>query len=886
MIHIDPVRTFSRTFLSVNNPARYIGGEYGAVIKGDAESSLTFVIAFPDLYELAMSNQAIKIIYNALNRMPGIRCERVFCPDVDFEALLQTEGIPLYTLETGIPLFETDVIGFSLGYELGLTNVFTMLERGGVPVLKADRNSHSPLVIAGGCGVTNPAPYAAFFDAIFIGEAEDELFNLVQGMAHAKNTGAGRDDIFGILATHPAVWMDGKTARRAVWAGFGREPSIAAYLPLASIKPVQGHGVSEIMRGCPNGCRFCHAAMYYRPQRIKPPVMIFDEVETLVTKAGCNAISLTSLSSADYPGLEDLLDGLNRKWMSKNISFQLPSLKVNSLTLPVLEKISRTRKSSLTFAIETPEESWQLALNKEVYTRHLTDIIREAKQKGWSGAKFYFMIGLPPAMNAGSETYLPEEELIVDFMLNLQRETRIQCSVSVGVFIPKPHTPFQWCAQISPEEAEKKFAYIRHSLPRGKFKVSTQSGFYSYLEGLISRGDQRVGMLFFQAWQRGCRFDAWDDHARKNLPIWQEMLEQFLGISEILTARDIRTSLPWDTVTLGAGKDFLIREYEQSLAQRLSPPCTPDCKRCGLCGTQGSDGIVQVSGVPHPPGDIEGLQKSSEVVDKSILSNHILKKNSEVVLKSTQFLDKTVLNTRQLQNIPVLWRCVFQFSKKDGAQYIPHLSIQEIFQKVFIIGGLPVQWTQGFNPLPRLEFVGNLPVGVESEAEIASCILDRHMAGDEFQRRFNGALPRGFLVTRVFIFPVSNKRKRESLASLRGMSEYGVEFFTAGDGEVFFDNPKVQVFFPQSGGSERMPVLRDGFFHVVLSPEKERPFRELFAEIFGEPFYRRARLKKIAAFTITGESYFTRCLEIAEINRTLIRGEGFIPRPLLIRGEN
>ncbi|MDY4131644.1 radical SAM protein, partial [Treponema sp.] len=435
---IKPLETFGPLLNSVQVPSRYVGGEFGVTIKehSDNERLFNFAVAFPDMYEIAMSNLAVKIIYNGLNQLPNVRCERVFAPAPDFEELLKSNDVPLYTLETGMPLSNTDMIGFSIGYELGITEVLAMLEDGKVPAFASDRKGGDPIVIAGGCGVTNPAPFSDFFDAFIIGEAEPVLFELVSELASMKEKGASREEMISLMETKKFIWTkrkctgsEKKVARRAVQNNFGLVPSIPSWFPLPSNRPVQDHGVIEIMRGCPNGCRFCHAGVYYRPTRVKNLKLIIDEIDHLVFDAGYREISLNSLSSADFPDVGGLLDLLNERYRGFNVSFQLPSLKVNSMSLDILEKLSSVRKSGLTFAVETPTEMWQLSLNKEVYAQHLEEIVREAKKRGWSSAKFYFMIGLPLGDYFSDKKLEPgaegtEERAIVDFLLPLQGRTK------------------------------------------------------------------------------------------------------------------------------------------------------------------------------------------------------------------------------------------------------------------------------------------------------------------------------------------------------------------------------------------------------------------------------------------------------------------------------
>mgnify|MGYP002626563826 FL=1 len=338
---VNPLKKFGSALISVQNPSTYIGGEIGAIVKEHTEENLfNFAIAFPDTYTIGMSNQAIKIIYQGLNKKQNVRCERVFAVETDFENLLKKYDTPLYTLETGMPLNKVDMIGFSIGYELGITGVLSILDLGRVPILKKDRGEGDPIVFAGGVGATNPSVFSDFFDAVFIGEAEGGMFELIEKLSDMKKNGSSRKEILQEFARCPNVWTENMStettnhtvARRAIYDGFGIDKPLDSFLPLPNIRPVQDHGVVEIMRGCPNGCRFCHAGIYYRPQRARSKQQIIDYCEKLVGEAGYREISLTSLSSADYPDVGGLLDELNFRFKSRNVSFQLPSLKVNTPT--------------------------------------------------------------------------------------------------------------------------------------------------------------------------------------------------------------------------------------------------------------------------------------------------------------------------------------------------------------------------------------------------------------------------------------------------------------------------------------------------------------------------------------------------------------------------
>ena len=849
MTNINPLKVFGDDLLDVQNAARYLGGEYGQIVK-TGDDYLNFTMAFPDLYEIGMSNQAIKIIYNGLNAKDNVRCERVFTPDTDFENLLKEKNVPLYTLETGIPLHETDIIGFSIGYELGITGLLSILDYGKIPLLKKDRSENDPIVIAGGCGATNPAPFSIFLDAVFIGEAENQFFDLIEELAKIKLAGGKRSDLLKKLSEHPSIWMPGKKAVKATQADFGKVPSVKSYYPVANIKPVQDHGVVEIMRGCPNGCRFCHAGIYYRPQRVKDAKIILEEVDEVIYKGGNREISLSSLSSGDYTEIDKLLDILSKKYQDARVSFQLPSLKVNSFTLPLLEKLSEVRKSGLTFAVETPSDAWQLSLNKEVFKEKLIDIIKEAKKRGWNKAKFYFMIGLPPANDAthltqNNENQKTEEQEIVDFLIDIQEATKINCSVNVGTFIPKAHTPYERVRQLTIEEATEKMLYIRKNLPRGKFKVSTHLEFVSFIEGMISRGDERIGNLLLKAYEKGCRLDAWEDHM--SFDIWKSVIEEadFDVVQEITRERSADEELPWKDISLGPVPVFYKKEFDNSVNRVLTNKCSTKCTSpCGVCN----------------------VQKSIQVNTDSILNLNNL---SEDVLKNRH---KTIPSGEQ--NIPVLYRVLFSFTKENGGEFIPHLATQDVIHKAFLRSELPIVFTDGFNPVPRLELATTLSLGIESKDEIASCLLRYETSEEEFVDKMNESLPQGLKINSAYIFPVSNKRKRESLSSALYGSIYQYKFLIDNnDVNQFVKSEEFNNFIANNSDFKFTKTENPSIFDVYMPFKSDRPFRNLLEEFFEKKIHKIVHISKINTLAKEGEkvgSYFEIFKIFADIHKDLI----------------
>ncbi|MCA1755594.1 MAG: radical SAM protein, partial [Spirochaeta sp.] len=470
------------------------------------------------------------------------------------------------------------------------------------------------LVIAGGPGISNPVPFGAFIDAVFIGEAEGLFPQLASEIAERRKAGQGRAKLLEVLQENPHVWYSGKSVptRRAIWNGFSKD-RVRVRFPVAGVKAVQDHGTIEIMRGCPHGCRFCHAGVFYKPYRMKPVAAIIEEAEFLVDTYGYRDITLSSLSSGDYSEIGRLVNELNAHFAGRGVSFALPSLRVSSFTLPIIGGLATVKKSGLTFAVETPTEWGQLVLNKQVSRQNCVEILREAKRLGWRVAKFYFMIGLPVETQEGhesldvGETALHEARAIVDFVSSVQAEVGININLTVNTFVPKPHTPFQWAPQLPEDRALECLYEIRRGLKGRSIKVSWNSPFLSLLEGVITRGDERSGELVIEAFRRGARMDAWDDQAAREL--WRGVFADASWdvVGETLSGRDLDSALPWDTIESGVSKEYLRKEYRRSRAGELTERCAPQCRdHCGICN-RGTRVVDLLSATPTTPEIIEDL---------------------------------------------------------------------------------------------------------------------------------------------------------------------------------------------------------------------------------------------------------------------------------------
>ncbi|MDR2094441.1 MAG: TIGR03936 family radical SAM-associated protein [Treponema sp.] len=730
-----------------------------------------------------MSNQALRILYNNLNGIEGVSCDRAFAPAPDFEALLRGRDLPLYGLDTGLSLRDADLLLFTLGYELGITGVLTMLDVSGIPIRADERTEEHPIVIMGGPCVSNPRPYERFIDVFWIGEAEAGFFDLVRELLALKKRGEGRGGLLDRLCAHESIWARGKGAAvRAVDWNFPSRKTEAPVFPIPSLKIVQQHGALEIMRGCPNGCRFCHAGYWYRPMRQKSADLVIREAEAFIRKGGYREISLSSLSSGDYRGIDSLVERLNRRFSHERISFQLPSLRVSSFSLPLLEKISEVRKSGLTFAVETPVDAWQFAINKDVFKDQVIAILSEARKNGWRGAKFYFMVGLPiksPEGTVPDDAYREiedhiEEEKIVNFIKDVARMTGSHFNINVGTFVPKPHTPFQWAAQIDEETSRGKLDYIRSRLRPLGHKVGIQDPFTSLLEGVLSRGDERVGGIVEEAFLSGCRLDAWSEYLKKD--IWRYLFSKNQAlIWEITGPKKIGETLPWEVIESGVSQIFLRNEHAGSVNREITSPCIKNCNHnCGICDVEGKivENIIHDNNLLYdtegalredlsaPAG---GMPPGQGVLDDVYDNRYMVKEN--IIPRKAAIHDDSPPESRSGGKDPVTCRIIFSFTKLREAVFLSHLSVIEIFAMAFLRAGIPVSFSRGFNPLPKLEIASPVALGIFSSGEIAAVDTDRYLEAHEFVQRMNGELPQGIGIMNAMNIEIRSGAKKHSLSS-------------------------------------------------------------------------------------------------------------------------
>jgi len=588
----------------VTRPARYTGGEWNSVVKDWDKTFIKVAIAYPDSYEIGMSNMALPILYELLNNQPDVLAERVYAPWVDMEAEMKKAGIPLFSLESKRPLKDFDIIGFSLGYELTYTNVLNMLHLAQIPPLASERNDTHPLVIAGGSCALNPEPMADFIDLFVIGEGEEVLPELLDSFRNWKqqSKAAPKEQLLHQLATIPGIYVPGLYHVDYQADGLVKSitPTVAqtnptlkrqilTRLPPPPTKPVvpyievvHDRGAIEIQRGCSRGCRFCQAGIIYRPVRERPQQEALRAIEELTTNCGYNEVSLVSLSTSDYPGIDELIASISHGHQNHSLALSLPSLRIDSSSVRLMESLPSRRKIGLTFAPEAGSERLRRVINKNTPEDEILETVAAAFDRGWTSLKLYFMLGLP------TETIDDIEGIIqlVEKIRQRGRKTRgksAQLRINLSTFIPKPHTPFQWVAQENGQQLNAKHELLKAGLHRKGVRLSWQDPKISLLEATMSRGDRRLGKVIYRAWKSGCTFDAWGE--RFKYENWLNAFEE-AGLTPSFYAqrqRPLDELLPWAHIDMGVTTAFLKREYQRAIEGKTTPDCRHNaCNTCGL----------------------------------------------------------------------------------------------------------------------------------------------------------------------------------------------------------------------------------------------------------------------------------------------------------------
>ncbi|HEY3350407.1 MAG TPA: TIGR03960 family B12-binding radical SAM protein [Thermoanaerobaculia bacterium] len=837
---------FEPFLLAVERPGRYLGLERNVVRKDLGAMDVTVCLGFPDAYEIGMSHTGTKILYEIVNRRAAWACERTYAPWTDFEAVLRREKVPLFSVESFAPVGDFDVFGLSLQSEMNYTNVPNMLDLAGIPVLAADRGDAHPVVIGGGPCVANPEPLADFFDAFLIGDAEEALPVFLGAVARTK--GLPRRERLLAFSACPGIYVP------SLYDVTYDEDRVAAYAPntagvpaevkrvwveklsadvypakpmVPSVDIVQDRLGLEIMRGCTQGCRFCQAGYWYRPVRELDPADVAKATKAFIDEAGWSEVGLLSLSSADYSQIEPLVACLAPELAKTKVSISLPSLRAEAFSVALADAVSEVRKSGFTFAPETGSDRLRRVINKTFTNADMVQAADVAFGRGWDMIKVYTMIGLPTETDPDLDELVT---LVKDILAQGRRHgVRPQVNVSVGCFIPKSFTPFQWFGFDGVENLSRKIAYLKDRFRSVKgAKMTWHEPKEAEIEAMLSLGDRRMGRAVLDVWKRGGRFDAWSEHF--SWERWTEALEA-AGVPKFrhLRDKDLKETLPWDVVDASIRKPFLVVEWKKALKEMHTDDCKwGHCYACGVPGNgedivlanplpkefnfasdsdsdflEGKRGSLGGGALPVAPAQGAGASPSQSLEETLLPSSSSAEesfplpsaytekaKGAAYRMKSTP--DLLPLRERRspasgvAAPVPESARTYrLSFEKLGDARYLSHRNTMDVLERALRASGAPVRYTEGYNPHLRLSMGPALPLGHESKHElfdvdVLDALTDAHVSA------VNDRLPPGLVITSsvelpkgakslgravteaVYAFTLPNGETREERLSLMG----------------------------------------------------------------------------------------------------------------------
>ena len=604
-------KEIEKFLLGVQKPGRYTGGELNSIVKDKSKIDIRYAFCFPDTYEIGMSHLGMKILYSLVNARDDAWCERVFAPDVDMEQVMRDNGIPLYALESGEAIKDFDLIGFTMQYELSYTNVLNMLDLAGLPVRSRDRKDLTPIVIAGGACVCNAEPMAEFFDITLPGDGEEVTNELIDLLKEYKANGATKQEFLEAAAQIKGVYVpslyeveyNDDCTVKSITPTHGAPEKVEKrnvadldkmFAPTEFVVPflevVHDRTTVEIFRGCIRGCRFCPAGSLNRPLREKSPETVEAQCRSICEKTGYDEISLCSLSTSDYRGLEKLITDMLPWTVENKINISLPSLRADNFPKELMEQLNAVRRSGLTFAPEAGTQRLRDVINKNITEEEVLSTARQAFAGGWTAVKLYFMIGLPTETEDDIRGIADLAQAVVDEFYHNENKPKgkgVNVSVSVASLVPKPFTPFQWEPQDRPDTLIEKQNFLISCVKTRKVSVSRHVPWTSFLEGVFARGDRRLCDVIEAAWRKGCKFDSWEEHLDREK--WMDSFAEN-GIDPFFyTARkrSFDEVLPWDHMDYGVTKKFLIRENEKAHRGETTASCREKCAGCGAARLNG-----------------------------------------------------------------------------------------------------------------------------------------------------------------------------------------------------------------------------------------------------------------------------------------------------------